>query len=155
MLDDQDYLKKNDEKQDEQLKMLNNTLLQISGDIREIMTKMNHFEERFETYAEEIKEIRETSRLNESKTSAVITEQEVIKSRGKDIENEVARIREKLNSENYRIELKIDSEVDELINKFKETEEKTDKDRKFLVTTIISVVVGFATIAITLISIFL
>lgn len=157
MLDDKryDYLNKNDIKQDEQLKILNETLGTISGDVREIMTRIGHMEERFNIYQEEIKEIRDTTKHNEKKFNELESTQNVVISRGKSLESEMYRIRDKYNEQIKELDDKIEGEIDRIEEKSQETEEKSDNSRRWLVTTIITVIVGFSSVAVTLISIFL
>ena len=124
-----DYLDKNDAKQDEQLSRLNDTLTTISGDIREIMTRMDHFEERFTSYNEEIKDIREVAKSNEQRTSKIETKQTIIATRGESLEKEVSHLKNKLNTE-----------VTDLEARFEKRDEKSDNDRKWLIGTIIAVI---------------
>lgn len=152
---DDNYLKKNDEKQDEQLKELNGTLLQISGDIREIMTKMNHFEERFESYTEEIDDIRKKAKENEESTNKVAAEQEVIVNREAYIEKEIERLNEKQERDISKLDKKIEGEIDDLITQSDRTEEKADKQRRWLINTVVSGVIGFVTITLTLLGLIL
>lgn len=124
-----DYLDKNDAKQDEQLSRLNDTLTTISGDIREIMTRMDHFEERFTSYNKEIKDIREVAKSNEQRTSKIETKQTIIATRGESLEKEVSHLKNKLNTEVAYLEAR-----------FEKRDEKSDNDRKWLIGTIIAVI---------------
>lgn len=154
MLDDQ-YLKKNDARQDEKLESLEKTMTQLSIDLREMITTMKHLESRINEYNIEIKELREVTKENDKRVSSIISQQEVIRTRGRGLVTELERLRTKYHQQITDLDKKIDYEVEGLANKAEKTEEKSDNDRKWLVTTIITVVVGFSGVAVTLITIFI
>lgn len=142
-MDDERYshLTKNSDKQDKQLEQLNQTLTSISGDTREIMTRLDHFEKRFDEYDEDMKELREMSKSNEKRTSKIENTQTIIKTRGEALEKDVEYVKEKLNRE-----------VHELEGKFDRTEEKQDKNKKWFIGVSIPAVIGFLGLILTILT---
>ena len=96
-------------------------LNEMSLDIREVLTTLNHFNEKFNATNDEIREIKETSKENQLNLQKITLDVNTLKNDNEDTKKD----------------------VEVLFDKFKERDKKTDNDRKWLVGTVISVVVMF------------
>ena len=96
-------------------------LNEMSLDIREVLTTLNHFNEKFNDTNDEIREIKETSKENQLNLQKITLDVNTLKNDNEDTKKD----------------------VEVLFDKFKERDKKTDNDRKWLVGTVISVVVMF------------
>ena len=106
-------------------------LNEMSLDIREVLTTLNHFNEKFTETNNELKEIKETSKENQINLQKLTLEVNTHDSDIKEVKNDVEIIFEK----------------------FRHRDKKTDNDRKWLIGTVISVVVLFVSIVGLIISI--
>lgn len=99
-------------------------LNEMSLDIREVLTTLNHFNEKFTDTNKELKEIKDTSK-----------------------ENQIALQKLNLDVNTHDSDIKeVKDDVEIIFSKFRERDKKTDNDRKWLVGTVISVVVLFISI---------
>src|SRR5699024_455124 len=85
---------------------------------------------------------------NEKRMTKIETKQEANKTQNEQIAKDLNYLRDKHNSRLDVLDKKIDTEIDKIEAQAQNAENKTDKDRKFLVTTIVSV----AVLAVSLIS---
>src|SRR5690625_5134387 len=93
----------------------------MSLDIREVLTTLNHFNEKFNATSDEIREIKETSKENQLNLQKITLDVNTLKNDNEDTKKD----------------------VEVLFDKFKERDKKTDNDRKWFVDTVISVEVMF------------
>ncbi len=110
---------------DDLMKELNKTLNNISLDIRQIMTTLGHFEEKFKGTQKDIESIRESTKDNQEDVQELTLKVNTIK------------------TEN--VDTKKDVEI--LFDKFKHRDKKSDNDRKWIIGTVISVVLMFVAVA--------
>ena len=96
-------------------------LNEMSLDIREVLTTLNHFNEKFNDTNDELKEIKETSKENQINLQKITLDVNTLKGDNEDTKKD----------------------VEILFGKFRERDKKADNDRKWLVGTVISVVVMF------------
>ncbi len=107
------------------MKELNNTLTDISLDIRQIMTTLEHFDEKFKGTQKDIEGIKTNAEKNQKDVQELGLKVNTIKG-----ENDETQ-----------------KDVEILFDKFRQRDRKSDNDRKWLVATSISVVVMFITLA--------
>lgn len=99
-------------------------------DIREILTSMKHINKQFEATNEEIREIKKMSRENQESVT--------------ELKLELSKV-ENNTSENT-------DDIGNIYTKFKERDRKMDNDRKWLIGTVISVVLMFISLITLIIS---
>lgn len=105
-------------------------LNEMSLDIREVLTTLNHFNEKFTDTNKELKEIKDTSKENQIELQKLTLDVNTLK--------------------NDSTDTKKDVEI--LFGKFRDRDKKTDNDRKWLIGTVISVVVMFISLIALIIS---
>src|SRR5699024_899635 len=102
-------------------KEVTSKLNEMSLDIREVLTTLNHFNEKFNATNDEIREIKETSKENQLNLQKITLDVNTLKN----------------DNENTK------KDVEVLFDKIKERDNNTNNDRKWLVGNVISVVIMF------------